>query len=44
MQIYLWEERKCGLAGTEEMNNVIVEKRFDYTYIYLSDSGVLSVI
>ena len=33
MQIYLWVEHKSGLAGTEEMNNVIVEKRLCYIYI-----------
>ena len=32
MQIYLWVERKYGLAGIEEMHNVIVEKRLDYIY------------
>ena len=29
---YLWVELKFGLAGTEEMNNVIVEKQLDYMY------------
>ena len=33
MQIYLWAERKCELAATEEMNNVIVEKRLGYIYL-----------
>ena len=32
MQIKLWIEQKWGLAGTEEMNNVILEKHLNYLY------------
>ena len=32
MQIYLQVEHKCGLAGIEEMNNVIVEKHLGNIY------------
>ena len=40
MQIYLRAALKYGFAGTEQMNNVIIEKRRDYIYFW-SVPGIL---
>ena len=42
MQIYLWAERKCRLAGIEELNNIIVKKYLNYIY-FQAILGILRV-